>query len=69
MIRWSYFTATCERGMIEWSSPGEQKHSQSLLGGLDYLGSQGWELVEKLPNKMLGSTVSHTLIFKKPIEV
>jgi len=69
MTRWQYFTATVERGMIEWSNPDEAKHSQSLMGGLDYLGSQGWELVVSLPKETLGTTVSQTLIFKKPIEV
>lgn len=67
MNRWSYFVAQVERGMISWEVNGE-RHEQSLLGGLTYLGSKGWELRSSLARDMLGTTGGHTLIFQKPYE-
>ena len=67
MNRWSYFVAHVENGMITWDD-SEEKRLQSLQGGLNYLGSQGWELVSALPKSSLGSTVSYTLMFKRILE-
>lgn len=68
MTRWSYFVVEVERGMMSWEQDGSRQQ-QSLLGGLTYLGSQGWELRSTLSRDTLGTTHSHTLIFQKPYEV
>ncbi len=65
MTRWEYFAASHERGMISWEEHDGNKHSQSLQGGLRFLGSQGWELVGTLDQTALGTTTSHQLIFKR----
>lgn len=68
VTRWSYFVAEVERGSIFWEEDG-RRHEQSLIGGLTFLGSQGWELRSSLPRHTLGTIVGHTLIFQKPAEI
>jgi hypothetical protein len=67
MTRWQYFAATLTRGMLSWHEDGSN-HSQSLVGGLDFLGSRGWELVGTISKDILGTTENNTLIFKRPSE-
>ncbi|MCP9223123.1 DUF4177 domain-containing protein [Erythrobacter sp. LQ02-29] len=64
MTRWEYLTAEIENDMLVV----EGEHRQSLRGGMNYLGSQGWELVSHIDRIRLGHTTGHTLIFKRPTE-
>ncbi|MFZ3484703.1 hypothetical protein [Sphingomonas sp. 3-13AW] len=65
-MTWDYMVATLEGGFLKWKREGGEDHSQSLQGGLDYLGSQRWELVTALTKTSLGMTAETTLIFKRP---
>lgn len=67
MTFWQYLTAEEKGGMLTLPNGEAGEMRQSLRGGLDFLGSQGWELVSVIERRTLGAT-SHTLIFKRPSE-
>ena len=65
-VRWQYLTAEVNGGMMTIPGGEAAEHRQSLRGGLDHLGSQGWELVSALPLHKWSAGASFTLILKRP---
>jgi hypothetical protein len=67
MIRFEYFVAIAERGMISWPKGEGKPHRQALRGGLNYLGSQGWELVSTISEFIFGSSNKAQYVFKRTL--
>ena len=65
-MKWEYLVATLQGFSLIFDDEEGSQDKRSIRGGLDHLGSLGWELVTSSDESLLGSPKGIMLIFKRP---